>query len=106
MNRKRLMRIIYSLLAIGLFAWSPWLTPVFTENRVVSSFDKAWESVADGCGTNCKGCGALSSRRVPFGALVTLEYGCGLMPEDSQLYHERAEVFISAFGTVHGFPRP
>jgi hypothetical protein len=106
MNRNRSLSIIFLLLLIGLFAWSPWLTASFTKTRAVDLFNKAWESVADGCGTNCNGCGALSVRRVPFGALVTVEYACGLIPEDSTQYHERAEVFISVFGTAHGFPHP
>jgi hypothetical protein len=37
---------------------------------------------------------------------VTLEYGCGLMPEDTSQYHEQATGFVSLFGTVHGFPKP
>ena len=103
MNRK----LMYALIIIvGIFAWSPWLTRSFAETRAVDSFSKAWESVADGCGINCKGCGAVSSQRVPFGVLVTIEYGCGMIPEDTPEYHERTTAFVSTIGTVHGFPRP
>lgn len=94
------------VLLIVLLAWSPWLTPPFAEARAVNTFNKAWSLIADGCGTNCKGCGAVSSRRVPFGMEVTLEYGCGLMPEDSPEYHEHATGFVSVLGVVHGFPHP
>ncbi len=104
--RRILSWIIPTVLLIALLAWSPWLTRSFAEARAVDEFNKNWLYVIDGCGTNCKGCGAVSSRRVPFGMEVALEYGCGLMPEDSPEYHERATGFVSTFGTVHGFPKP
>jgi len=99
------------LIFVGAFfavasAWSPWLTRTYAETRAVDSFNSAWEQVADGCGTDCRGCGAIASRRVPFGVLVTLEYGCGMLPADSPEYHEHATIFVSAIGTVHGFPKP
>ena len=98
--------IALAALLIALFAWSPWLTQSFAESRAVDSFNSSWATVIDGCGTNCKDCGAINSKHVPFGMEVTLEYGCGLMPEDTSEYHEQATGFVSAFGTVHGFPRP
>ncbi|NJC95637.1 MAG: hypothetical protein C3F07_05425 [Anaerolineales bacterium] len=103
MDKKWIYAII---IIIGLLAWSPWLTQTFAKNRTVAEFNKSWEYVADGCGTYCNGCGAISSRRVPFGFLVTLEYGCGMIPEDTPEYHERGIAFISIFGTVHGLPKP
>jgi hypothetical protein len=106
MNTKWLLVTISSILLIGLFAWSPWLTKEFVENRAITLFNQAWESVIDGCGTNCNGCGAVSSRRVPFGMFVTIEFACGLIPEDSPAYHQRTSVFVSPFGSVHGFPKP
>jgi hypothetical protein len=89
-----------------LFAWSPWLTRAYAETRAVEAFDKAWEFVVDGCGTNCKGCGTVSSQRVPFGVLVTIEYACGLIPADTPEYHQRATAFVSSLGTVHRIPEP
>ncbi len=103
MNRKTVYALI---IIIGLLAWSPWLTQSFAEARAVNIFNNSWKTVIDGCGTDCKGCGAIKSERVPFGRKVTLEYGCGLMPVDTSEYHEHATGFISALGTVHGFPRP
>jgi len=97
--------IVFSVLVI-LLAWSPWLTRTSAETRAVDSFNKAWEFVADGCGTNCKGCGAVLSQRMPFGVLVTMEYACGLIPADLPEYHQRRNTFVSALGTVHGLPRP
>jgi len=91
---------------IVLSAWSPWLTQSFAETRAADPFNRSWSTVIDGCGTNCKGCGAISSKRVAFGVEVTLEYGCGLMPADTPEYHEQATGFVSAFGIVHGFPKP
>jgi len=106
MYRKSSLGIFVTVILIALFAWSPWLTQSFAKARAVDSFNKTWESVIDGCGTNCKECGAVQSERVPFGMKVTLEYGCGLMPEDTPEYHERATGFVSTLGTVHGFPKP
>lgn len=106
MRRKILLGVSVTVIVIALGTWSPWLTRSFAETRAVDSFNKSWATVIDGCGTNCNGCGAIASKRVPFGMKVTLEYGCGLMPEDTPKYHEQATGFVSAFGTVHGLPRP
>lgn len=105
MHRK-LIWLGIAIVLLALSAWSPWLTPEFAEARAVDSFNRAWLSVIDGCGTNCKGCGAIKSKRSPFGIEVTLEYACGLIPEDTPEYHEQATGFVSAFGTVHIFPKP
>jgi hypothetical protein len=104
---RRFAWIFWVLLAlIVIVAWSPWLTQDFAKIRAVDSFNQAWQFVVDGCGTNCKGCGAVSWQRVPFGVLVKLEYACGLLPEDSRKYHQQTTVFVSAIGTVHGLPKP
>ena len=102
MNKKWM----YAIIIIVLIAWSPWLTQTYAENRTVDAFNKSWEYVADGCGTYCTGCGAISSQRIPFGILVTIEYGCGMIPEDTPEYHERGTAFVSIFGTVYGLPKP
>lgn len=106
MYKKLLLGIFVTAVVITLSAWSPWLTKSFAETRAINSFNKSWTKVIDGCGTNCKGCGAIKSQKVPFGMEVTLEYGCGLMVKDTHEYHEQATGFVSAFGTVHGFPKP
>ena len=106
MLRKVLLLFLVALVFFTIFAWSPWLTRASAETRAVNSFNKAWEFVADGCGTNCNGCGAVSSRRVPFGTLVTVEYACGLIPADLPEYHHQAMAFVSTLGTVHGLPKP
>lgn len=97
---------ILLVILIMVFAWSPWHTEASAQAHAINSFNQAWEFVADGCGTICKGCGAVSSRRVPFGMLVTIEYACGLIPADVPEYHRQSTAFVSALGTVHGFPRP
>jgi len=104
--RRKLITLFITILIVSLSAWSPWLTHSFAEARAVDSLNRSWATVIDGCGTNCKGCGAISSKRLLLGMEVTLEYGCGLMPEDTSEYHEQATGLVSAFGTVHGFPRP
>lgn len=91
---------------VALCAWAPWVSQDDAGRRAVQAFNEDWASVADGCGTNCKDCGVVSSRRVPFGVRVTIEYACGLIPEDSPEYHRQTGAFISALGTVHGLPGP
>jgi hypothetical protein len=106
MCRKFSPLILVVLAFIILSAWSPWLTQAYAEARAAEAFDKAWEFVIDGCGTNCKGCGAVAFQRVPFGALVTIEYACGLIPADLPEYHQQVTAFVSALGTVHRLPAP
>ena len=106
MLRKFSFVVLAVVVLVFLCAWSPWLTRASAEVRAVDSFNKAWEFVADGCGTNCVGCGAISSRRVPFGVLVRIEYACGLIPADLPEYHRQSTAFVSALGTVHGVPKP
>jgi threonine/homoserine efflux transporter RhtA len=106
MLRKYSFVILIALILIVISAWSPWLTPASAEARAVDSFNTSWQSVADGCGINCKGCGAVASQRVPFGVRVTIEFACGLIPADSREYHRQATAFVSALGTVHGLPKP
>lgn len=106
MSGKLSMLILFALALAVLCAWAPWLPQAYAEARAVDSFNQAWAFVADGCGMNCNGCGAISTRRVPFGVFVTIEYACGLLPEDLPEYHQRSDVFVSALGTVHGLPQP
>jgi len=88
-------------LAILLAALSPWVTDGFARSRAVAAFEKRWEHTQDGCGLNCKGCGAQNSEKVPFGRKVELEFACGLLPSDSPHDHQKQNVFVSFLGTVH-----
>ena len=106
MRRKFSLLILVVLALMVIFAWSPWLTHASAKAHAVNSFNQAWEFVADGCGTNCVGCGAISAQRVPFGILVRIEYACGLIPADVREYHRQSTAFVSALGTVHGLPQP
>jgi hypothetical protein len=104
---KKALPILFTILfVIALLAWSPWITADLAEKRVEQSFSDAWMYVADGCGLNCKGCGAIQVQRAPFGALVTLDYACGMIPADLPEYHQQSTAFVSALGTVHGLPEP
>lgn len=98
--------ILIVLAVVSLCAWAPWISRAYAAGRAVDSFNQAWLSVVDGCGTSCKGCGAVAARRVPFGVIVTIDYACGMIPADLPQYHLQSEVFVSAFATAHGFPRP
>jgi hypothetical protein len=106
MLRKYLFAFLIAALLLMVCAWSPWLTQTSVQSRAVDSFNRSWQSVADGCGTMCNGCGAISSQRVPFGVLVTIEFACGSIPADSPEYHRQATAFVSALGSVHGLPKP
>jgi hypothetical protein len=106
MRTKSFYAVPLLLILIVMLAWSPWLTMSFAKVRAVESFNKSWEYVADGCGTNCNGCGAVEAQRVPFGVKVRLEYGCGMMLADTSEYHHQTTGFVSALGSVHGFPSP
>jgi hypothetical protein len=105
MKRNQFLLIaILGLLVLVL--WSPWISPQYAKERAVAQFERAWLNVVDGCGFGCHGCGAAGVRKVPFGAQVTLEYACGMLPADSPEYHQQATVFVSSLGKVYGLPRP
>lgn len=106
MKRKRTVLIILIVAALALVVWSPWINGRYAKERAVTEFERAWLNVADGCGFACHGCGAAAWKKVPFGAQVTLEYACGLLPADSPDYHQGANVFVSSLGKVYGLPRP
>lgn len=88
----------------GVGAWAPWVSDSGAKARAVAAFEAAQSQIMDGCGFNCKGCGAASTRKAAFGRSVSIEYACGLLPADLPQYHRRRELFVSALGTVHGLP--
>lgn len=104
MKRKSLLLII--LIVLVLVLWSPWINEGYAKRRAVSQFERAWLNVADGCGFACHGCGAAAWKKVPFGAQVTLEYACGMLPSDSPEHHQQTNVFVSPLGMVYGLPIP
>ena len=92
------------LIVMGLFAWSPWITPDIARQLVETQFNAAWNGVIDGCGTSGEGLGAKDFLKIPFGAYVTLEYQCGLiMPGEPALH---TSVYVSFVGIAFGYPRP
>ncbi|MGD2252422.1 MAG: hypothetical protein PVF70_05835 [Anaerolineales bacterium] len=100
--------IVLILLAIDvlLLLWAPWLSQHKAEQRVVVEFTAAWQGVVDGCGFNCDGCGVVGSERLVMGFRVEIEYACGLIPIDSEEFHETDIAYVSPFGTVHGLVVP
>ena len=105
MNRLKFF-VISILLILGLLAWSPWISHSYAKERAVAEFELAWLNVADGCGFNCHGCGAIDVKKVAFGMQVTLEYACGMLPADSPEYHRQVDVFVSFMGKAYGLPTP
>lgn len=91
---------------LGLLARAPWLSAEAAQEKAVAAFTASWSGVADGCGVNCKGCGAVGAERATFGWRVELEYACGLRPADLPEYHQRTTLYVSPVGTVHGLTQP
>jgi hypothetical protein len=106
MKRKLLISLTIAIIVFGILAWSPWISGQYAKERAVAEFERAWLNVADGCGFACHNCGAEAWKRVPFGAQVTLEYACGMLPEDSPEYHQQINVYVSSLGKVYGVPTP
>ena len=103
MRSKRLIWA-FILVIIGLCAWSPWLTQETASRLAEEQFNKAWNSIIDGCGTSGNDLGARDFRKAPFGAYVTLHYQCGLVMPDEPALH--TTVYVSFVGIAFGYPRP
>jgi hypothetical protein len=102
--QKLLVPLISLFVVIALSAWSPWITPDNAASLAETQFNRAWNGVIDGCGTSGDDLGAKDFRKVPFGAMTTLDYQCGLvMPGEPALH---TTVYISFFGIAFGYPSP
>ena len=106
MRRRLSLIAIIALVIFALLLWAPWINGSYAKERAVAGFERAWLNVADGRGFACHGCGAAAWKKVPFGAQVTLEYACGMIPKDSPEYHQQTNVFVSYLGKVYGLPTP
>lgn len=101
--QKKILGLIL-LIALGLCAWSPWITQDGASTLAETQFNNAWSGIIDGCGTSWNDLGARDFRKVPFGATVRLEYQCGLvMPNEPP---QQTTVYITFFGTTFGYPAP
>jgi hypothetical protein len=103
MRRKILALVLFSIV-ISLFAWSPWLTPSTASKLTENQFNKAWYGVMDGCGTYGDNLGVQDFQKIPFGAIVNLDYQCGLVMPDEAALH--TTVYVSFFGIAFGYPKP
>lgn len=102
MLKKIVVLLILALLALS--AWSPWINQDRAFQLAETQFNKAWSGIIDGCGTDWNDLGATDFRKTLFGALVTLEYQCGLvMPGEPAL---ETEVYVSFLGIAFGYPAP
>lgn len=105
MQKKTKMLIFaFTLTITSICAWSPWLTRDRASELAESQFDRAWQYILDGCGTYGTGLGAKDFRKVPFGAYVTLNYQCGLVPPREPVLH--TTVYVSFVGIAFGYPKP
>ena len=103
MRQKILILILFSAIT-SLCAWSPWITQDRASKLAEAQFNKAWNTVIDGCGTSGNDLGTKDFRKVPFGAYVTLDYQCGLVMLNEPALH--TNVFISFLGIAFGYPKP
>jgi hypothetical protein len=102
--RKKILAFTVFIILIGLCAWSPWLTQDTTSRLAETQFNNAWNGVMDGCGTSGKEYGVKDYRKVPFGAVVTLDYQCGLIAPDEPSLHTK--IYVTFLGTTFGYPKP
>ena len=103
MRKKIFVFIIVSIITVVL-AWSPWITQPTASKLAETQFNKAWNTVIDGCGTSANDLGAKDFRKVPFGASVALDCQCGLVMPDEHALH--TTVYVSFFGVAFGYPKP
>lgn len=106
MKKTLLTSLIIAGIVFVVLAWAPWINGQYAKERAVAEFERTWINVADGCGFACHDCGAAEWKKVPFGAQVTLEYACGMLPVDSTDSHQQADIFVSFMGKVYGLPTP
>src|SRR5215217_7779326 len=85
MRKKISVFSIVSIITLVL-AWSPWITQPTDSKLAETQFNKAWNTVIDGCGTSGNDLGAKDFRKVPFGASVALDYQCGLSCQTSPYF--------------------
>ena len=102
--QKKIFAFVIVTVLTGLCAWSPWITPPVASKLVETQFNKAWNTVIDGCGTFGNGLGAKDFRKVPFGAYMTLNYQCGLVMPDEPALHTTS--YVSFLGIAFGYPTP
>jgi hypothetical protein len=102
--RQKIFASILVFIILGLFAWSPWITPGVASRLTENQFNNAWHGVMDGCGTSGSNLGAHDFQKIPFGARVILDYQCGFVMPDEPAH--RTTVFVSFFGITFGYPKP
>jgi len=102
--RKLILVTTILILLIGLCAWSPWLTKNTASRVAEDQFDQAWNGVIDGCGISGKEYGAKDFHKVPFGAILILDYQCGLIATNEPPLH--TSVYVTFIGTTFGYPKP
>jgi hypothetical protein len=103
MRKKTLAFILVALITVVL-AWSPWITQTSASKLAEDQFNRAWNTVSDGCGTSGNDLGVKAFHKVPFGVSVTLDYQCGLVMPDEPALH--TTVYVSFFGIAFGYPKP
>lgn len=103
MRQKILAFIIFSVIT-SLCAWSPWITQDRALKLAEAQFNRAWNTVIDGCGTFGNDLGVKKFHKVLFGAYVWLDYQCGLVMPDEPALH--TTVYVSFLGIAFGYPKP
>jgi len=102
--RNKLIAIAMCTALIGVCAWSPWLTRETASKLAENQFNHAWNGVMDGCGTAGNKLGAKDFQKIPFGAIISLDYQCGFVKPNEAPLHTK--VYISFLGIAFGYPSP
>ena len=102
--RHKVTAFVIAFILIGLCAWSPWINQETASRLAESRFNQAWDGVMDGCGTFGEELGAKGFRKIPFSAVVTLDYQCGLVAPDELPLH--TTIYVTFLGTTFGYPKP
>lgn len=93
--------VLTIIVVVVLSAWSPWLTPAFSQKLVVHKIEKLTANVLDGCGIQCTDCGVKGVTKAPFGSEVIVDYNCGgPRPIDKSNPNRSTVVYVSFIGSV------
>jgi len=92
------------LFILALCAWSPWITQDTASLLAETQFNRAWSGIMDGCGVYGDELGAKDFRKSLFGAMITLDYQCGLVASGEPAL--QTNVYVSFVGITFGYPAP
>ena len=94
-------RVIWTIIVIVILfcAWAPWITESYAVNKARQHFNiQGWIPEDNPCDPECGGCPTTFIGKIPFGALVHINYGCEHMfVREGPIYMDT--YYIPFFGT-------